>query len=67
MWCQRMVYCSPHLSFIFVLAILAELLTLKVAPWANEQEYQLKEKIEADAGLAALRSGRFNKLVMKKR
>lgn len=42
-----------------VLAILAGFLTLKLAPWANEQEYQLKEKIEADSGLAALRSGRF--------
>ena len=42
-----------------VLAILAGFLTLKLAPWASEQEYQLKEKIEADAGLAALRSGRF--------
>lgn len=42
-----------------LLAILAGFLTLKLAPWANEHEYQLKEKIEADAGLAALRSGRF--------
>lgn len=42
-----------------ILALLAGILTLQIAPWASEQEYQLKEKIEADAGLAALRSGRF--------
>ncbi len=44
-----------------LLAVLAATLTLYIAPWANEQEYQLKERIEADAGLSALRSGRFQK------
>ncbi len=42
-----------------VLALFAAVLTLYLAPWANEQEYQLKERIEADAGLSALRAGRF--------
>lgn len=41
------------------LALLAGLLTLYIAPWASEQEAQLKERIEAESGLAALRAGRF--------
>ena len=41
------------------MAILAGALTLYVAPWASEQEYQLKEQAKADAGLSALRAGRF--------
>jgi len=32
---------------------------MHVAPWASEQEYQLKEQAKADAGLSALRAGRF--------
>lgn len=43
----------------FVMAIFAGVLTLYLAPWASEQEYQLKEKAEADAGLSSLRAGRF--------
>jgi lipopolysaccharide export system permease protein len=42
-----------------VLALLAGVLTLYIAPWASEQEYQLKEQAKADAGLSALRAGRF--------
>lgn len=42
-----------------VMALIAACLTLYVSPWANEQEYQLKERIAADAGLSALRAGRF--------
>ena len=30
-----------------------------IAPWASEQEYQLKEQAKADAVLSALRAGRF--------
>ena len=41
------------------LAILAAALTMYIAPWASEQEYQLKEQAKADAGLSALRAGRF--------
>jgi len=41
------------------LAILAASLTMYLAPWASEQEYQLKEQAKADAGLSALRAGRF--------
>ena len=40
------------------MAVLAGALTLYVAPWASEQEYQLKEQA-VDAGLSALRAGRF--------
>ncbi|MEM0513941.1 LPS export ABC transporter permease LptF [Pseudoalteromonas sp. YIC-827] len=42
-----------------VLAILAGAMTLYLAPWASEKEYQLKERAEAEAGLSALRAGRF--------
>ena len=42
-----------------ILALLAAVLTLYIAPWASEQEYQLKEQAKADAGLSALRAGRF--------
>lgn len=42
-----------------ILAFFAAFLTMYVAPWASEQEYQLKEKAKADAGLSALRAGRF--------
>ncbi|KJY96507.1 LPS export ABC transporter permease LptF [Pseudoalteromonas ruthenica] len=41
------------------LAILAGAMTLYLAPWASEKEYQLKERAQADAGLSALRAGRF--------
>lgn len=41
------------------LALLAALLTMYLAPWASEQEYQLKEQAKADTGLSALRAGRF--------
>ena len=41
------------------LALLAGALTMYLAPWASEQEYQLKEQAKADAGLSALRAGRF--------
>ena len=41
------------------LAFLAAALTMYLAPWASEQEYQLKEQAKADAGLSALRAGRF--------
>ncbi len=40
-------------------ALFAAFLTLGIAPWASEQEYQLREKAEADAGLSSLRAGRF--------
>lgn len=42
-----------------VFALLAGALSMYVAPWANEKEYQLKEQAEADAGLSSLRAGRF--------
>lgn len=42
-----------------LMAILAGIMTLYLAPWASEQEYQLKEQAKASSGLAALRAGRF--------
>ncbi len=41
------------------LTFLAGILTLYIAPWASEQEYQIKEQAAADAGVSALRAGRF--------
>lgn len=43
----------------FIMAIFAGIVTLYLAPWAAEQEYQLQEQAEADAGLSSLRAGRF--------
>ncbi|MCF6435357.1 MULTISPECIES: LPS export ABC transporter permease LptF [Pseudoalteromonas] len=40
-------------------AILAGAVSLYVAPWASEKEYQLKEQAEAESGLSTLRAGRF--------
>ncbi|NOU51571.1 LPS export ABC transporter permease LptF [Pseudoalteromonas sp. JBTF-M23] len=40
-------------------AMLAGGVSLYVAPWASEKEYQLKEQAEAESGLSALRAGRF--------
>lgn len=42
-----------------VFACFAAALSLYIAPWASEKEYQLKEQAEADAGLSSLRAGRF--------
>ncbi|BBN82675.1 LPS export ABC transporter permease LptF [Pseudoalteromonas sp. A25] len=42
-----------------VFAVLAGVISLYVAPWASEKEYQLKEQAEAESGLSALRAGRF--------
>ena len=47
------------LTSSLVFALVAGILSLYVAPWASEKEYQLKEQAEADAGLSALRAGRF--------
>ncbi|MFC3033192.1 LPS export ABC transporter permease LptF [Pseudoalteromonas fenneropenaei] len=42
-----------------VMAVLAAVLTLGLAPWASEKEYQLREQADAESGLSALRAGRF--------
>ncbi|WP_440054074.1 LPS export ABC transporter permease LptF [Pseudoalteromonas sp. T1lg65] len=42
-----------------VFALLAACVSLYVAPWASEQEYQLKEQADAESGLSTLRAGRF--------
>lgn len=41
------------------MSLLAAVLTLYVAPWASEKEYQLREQAEAESGLSTLRAGRF--------
>ncbi|WP_462164517.1 LPS export ABC transporter permease LptF [Pseudoalteromonas xiamenensis] len=42
-----------------ILAVLAAVLTLYIAPWASEKEYQLREQADAESGLSTLRAGRF--------
>lgn len=42
-----------------VFAVLAGSVSLYLAPWASEKEYQLKEQADAESGLSALRAGRF--------
>lgn len=42
-----------------VMALIAGFISINVAPWAKETEYQVLEKAESEAGLAALVQGRF--------
>ncbi len=46
------------ISSVFM-ALVAAVLTLYLAPLASEKEAELKQQIDADTGLASLRSGRF--------
>ncbi|CCQ11421.1 FIG000988: Predicted permease [Pseudoalteromonas luteoviolacea B = ATCC 29581] len=47
------------LASSLVMALLAGFLTLYIAPWASEKEYQLREQADAESGLSTLRAGRF--------
>ncbi|SHH96158.1 LPS export ABC transporter permease LptF [Ferrimonas marina] len=45
----------------FIMAAIAGVTAIYVAPWAQEKEYQVLEKAESEAGLAALVQGRFQR------
>ena len=47
------------LVLALIMAIISGFISIKVAPWAKETEYQVLEKAESEAGLAALVQGRF--------
>lgn len=47
------------LVLAFIMMIIAGLNSLWLGPWAQEYEYQVLEKAQADAGLSTLASGRF--------
>ncbi|MBY5993699.1 LPS export ABC transporter permease LptF [Ferrimonas balearica] len=49
------------LVLAFIMALLAGLTAIYVAPWAKETEYQVLERAESEAGLAALVQGRFQR------
>ncbi|CAM3844814.1 LPS export ABC transporter permease LptF [Pseudoalteromonas maricaloris] len=40
-------------------ALLAACVSMYIAPWASEKEYQLREQADAESGLSTLRAGRF--------
>ncbi|ALU44190.1 LPS export ABC transporter permease LptF [Pseudoalteromonas rubra] len=43
----------------FVIALMAAVLSLYLAPWAGEKENQLREQANAESGLSQIRAGRF--------
>ncbi|WP_199611211.1 LPS export ABC transporter permease LptF [Flocculibacter collagenilyticus] len=47
------------LIFALILSMITGGVTLFVAPWAAEQEYQVRDKADADTGLSSIISGRF--------
>ncbi len=49
------------LVLAFIMAVISGITAIYVAPWAKETEYQVLEKAESEAGLAALVQGRFQR------
>lgn len=50
------------LVFALVLSVITACLTLWLGPWAMSQEYQIAERARAEAGIAAVQTGRFQQV-----
>jgi len=46
-------------GYAMMMAVVVALLSLLVAPWAEERSYQIRDQQSADSGLVGLASGRF--------